>query len=60
VPFPTPGHLPNLGIKPASPALAGGFSSLVPPGKPIAMKNKQEGMLGTLGISGTMSAYFVS
>ena len=25
VPFPLPGHLPDPGIKPASPALAGGF-----------------------------------
>ena len=25
LPFPTPGDLPNLGIKPMSPALAGGF-----------------------------------
>ena len=27
-PFPTPGDLPNLGIKPASPALAGGFFTI--------------------------------
>ena len=25
LPFPSPGHLPNSGIKPASPAVAGGF-----------------------------------
>ena len=34
--FPSPGDLPSLGIKPASlasPALAGGFFTTVPPGK---------------------------
>ena len=32
--FPSPGDLPNPGIKPTSPAWAGGFFTLVPPGKP--------------------------
>ena len=35
--FPTPGYLPNPGIKPespTSPALAGGFFTSEPPGKP--------------------------
>ena len=35
--FPTPGGLPDLGVKPvslASPALAGRFFTTVPPGKP--------------------------
>ena len=32
--FPSPGDLPDPGVKPASPALAGGFSSTGPPGKP--------------------------
>jgi len=32
--FPSPGHLPNPGIKPATPALAGGFFNTKPPGKP--------------------------
>ena len=38
LPFPSPGVLPNPGIKPkspASPALAGRFSATEPPGKPI-------------------------
>ena len=35
LPFPSPGHLPNPGIKPASPALAGRFFTTNPPGKPI-------------------------
>ena len=34
LPFPSPGDLPNLGIEPASPALAGGFFTAEPPGKP--------------------------
>ena len=37
-PFPSPGDLPNPGIKPvflASPALAGGPSTIVPSGKPF-------------------------
>ena len=37
LPFPTPGDLPNPGIKPASfssPALAGGLCTMAPLGKP--------------------------
>ena len=34
LPFPPPGDLPNSGIKPVSPALAGGFFTTEPPGKP--------------------------
>ena len=39
LPFPTPGDLSNPGIKPkssVSPALAGGFFTTEPPGKPIS------------------------
>ena len=32
--FPPPGDLPNPGMEPASPALAGGFFTAEPPGKP--------------------------
>ena len=35
LPRPSPGDLPDPGIKPASPALAGGFFTAKPPGKPI-------------------------
>ena len=35
LPFLSPGALPNLGTELASPALAGGFFSTEPPGKPI-------------------------
>ena len=34
LPLPTPGDLPDSGIKPASPALAGRFFTIEPPGKP--------------------------
>ena len=33
--FPTPEYLPDPGIEPVSPALAGGFFTTVPPGKPV-------------------------
>ena len=33
LPFSSPGNLPNPGIKPTSPALEGGFSTIGPPGK---------------------------
>ena len=33
-PFPSPGCLPDPGIEPESPALAGGFITTEPPGKP--------------------------
>ena len=32
--FPSPGDLPDAGIKPATPALAGGFFTTEPPRKP--------------------------
>ena len=35
LPSPSPGHLPDPGIEPVSPALAGGFFTTEPPGKPI-------------------------
>ena len=34
LPFPTPEDLPDQPIKPISPALAGGFFTTEPPGKP--------------------------
>ena len=35
LPFPTAGDLPNPGIKPESPALAGRFFTTVPPAEPV-------------------------
>jgi len=34
LPFTSPGDIPNPGIEPASPALAGRFFTTEPPGKP--------------------------
>ena len=34
LPFPSPGDLPDPGIQPSCPALAGGFFTTDPPGKP--------------------------
>ena len=34
LPFPPPGDLPDPGTEPASPALAGGFFTIEPPGRP--------------------------
>ena len=34
LPFPSPGNLPDPGVEPAPPALAGGFFIAEPPGKP--------------------------
>jgi len=34
LPFPSPGDLPDPGIKPESSALAGGFFTTEPPGNP--------------------------
>ena len=45
LPFPPPRDLPNPGIEPASPtspALAGGFFTTEPPGKPNLAKKKKD------------------
>ena len=44
LPFPSPGDLPNQGIKPASPALEGGFFTIEPlsPVKPTDGKKKKK------------------
>ena len=45
LPFLSPGNLPNSGIKPvspASPALAGEFFTMKPPGKPIILMSKYQ------------------
>ena len=39
LPFPSPVDLPDPGIKPASLALAGGFFTTEPPGKPVYFLN---------------------
>ena len=40
--FPPPGDHPNPGIKPTSPALAGGFSTTEPPGKPKDSRSEKK------------------
>ena len=35
LPFPSPADLPDLGIEPSSPAMAGGFFTTEPLGKPL-------------------------
>ena len=45
LPYPPPGDLPNPGIKPTSlmsPALAGGFFTTLPPGKPLPRSYSNE------------------
>ena len=46
LPLPSPGDLPNPGIKPRSPALAGGFFTTEPHGKPsvgdVSLKKKKK------------------
>ena len=46
LPFPSPGDLPDSGIKPMSPALVGGFFTTEPPRQPlypeqISVKNRE-------------------
>ena len=38
LPFPSPGHLPDPGIKAMSFALSGGFFTIGPPGKPLGRR----------------------
>ena len=40
--FPSPGDLPEPGIKPTSPALAGGFFTTEPPGKSTILQYKNK------------------
>ena len=50
LPFPSSGNNPDLGVKPTSVALAGGFLTTEPPGKPVFSPNlyKQDNNLATL------------
>ena len=41
LPFPSPGDLPEAGMELESPALAGGFFTLEPPGKPKVTGDKK-------------------
>ena len=49
LPFPSPRDLPNQGIEPRSPALAGGFFTIESPEKPISyITGEETGFLGNL------------
>ena len=51
LPFPSPGDLPDPGIEPgslASLALAGGFFTVEPPGKPMDQYQNQANDIGTI------------
>ena len=52
LPFPFPGDLPYPGIKPVSPALAGRFSTIEPPGKPdnFNINDKKENKEGRIAL----------
>ena len=55
LPFPSPGDLPNPGIRLASPALAGRFFTAEPPGKPydschLALSLKDDRVLWSLSV----------
>ena len=39
LPLPFPGDLPNPGIEPMTPALAGGIFIIEPPGKPLHLRD---------------------
>ena len=41
LPYPSPGDIPDPGIEPTSPALAGGFFTTEPPGKPSRFEKLQ-------------------
>ena len=49
LPFPSPGDLPNLGIKPWSPALQADALSSEPPGSPIILYSYNQMRPNTLG-----------
>ena len=51
LPFPPPGDLPDLGIEPMSPALAGGFFTTEPPGKPFLLMNWANFQVSTMYLS---------
>ena len=45
LPFHSPGALPNPGIQPTSPRLAGRFFTAEPPGKPIPLSNSTTSLI---------------
>ena len=61
LPFPSPGGLPGLGIEPMSPALAGGFFTTEPPGKPnVVYSRLMYAVLSALQIPPHLIFIFIS
>ena len=54
LPFPFPGDLPGSGMELKSPALAGGFFTTEPPGKPVMVVGRVKSRDSGVG-SGTLS-----
>ena len=48
LPFPSPGHLPDPGIEPRSPALQAGALPSEPSGKPKSLRGKNQNKLELL------------
>ena len=55
LPFPSPGDLPDPGIKPVSPALTGGFFTTEPPGKPYEVDTVPILLMRKLRFSGDVT-----
>ena len=59
LPCPSPGDLPDPGMEPASPALAGGFFTTEPPGKPLKLTDNNKILLLSLLCIGKIHTDFV-
>ena len=57
--FPSPEDLPDPGMEPASPALAGGFFTTEPPGKPLKLTDNNKILLLSLLCIGKIHTDFV-
>ena len=59
LPFPPLGNLPDPAMEPASPALAGGFFTTEPPGKPLKLTDNNKTLLLSLLCIGKIHTDFV-
>ena len=55
LPFLSIGDLPDPGIKPVSPALAGGFFTTEPPGKPLALSKSSDNFVQLQAVCATIT-----
>ena len=61
LPFSSPGELPNPGIEPVSPALAGRFLSTEPPGRlSLIVKSELDLLIGALTFLNESSLHYYS